>query len=118
MHLSVEGLQIYVTEAGSVAEPALLLLHGWPESSAAFSRVMELVGDEHRVVAMDLPGIGQSTTPAPANDKRTLARYNRGVIQVLGLRDVTLVGHDVGGQIVHRCRRERDSGRGIDHFGA
>jgi pimeloyl-ACP methyl ester carboxylesterase len=101
MQLSVEGLEIHAEEAGSVDRPAVLLLHGWPESWAAFTRIMELLAGDLRIVAIDLPGIGQSTSPAPANDKRTLARYVRGVIQTLGLRDVTLVGHDIGGQIVY-----------------
>jgi pimeloyl-ACP methyl ester carboxylesterase len=101
MQLSIDGLQIHVAESGPVDRPGVLLLHGWPESWAAFTRIMELLAGEFRLAAMDLPGIGESTSPSPANDKRTLARYVRGVIQALSLRDVTLVGHDIGGQIVY-----------------
>lgn len=62
---------------------------------------MEALSPDLRVAALDLPGIGQSVTPPASNDKLNLARYVRGAIQVLGLRDVTLVGHDIGGQIVY-----------------
>lgn len=53
------------------------------------------------VVAIDLPGlVDVAETPAPG-DMRSLARQVRTVIREHGLRNVTLVGHDVGGQIVY-----------------
>lgn len=58
------------------------------------------LSEEAYVVAMDWPEIGSSETPPPSNDKRTLAKYVRDVLKQLGLQDVTLVGHDVGSQIV------------------
>ena len=99
--VEVEGLSIHVAEGGATEKPTALFLHGWPECWAAFERVMVSLSREVRVVAPDLPGIGASETPPPANDKRTLAKYVRGVIEELGLRNVTLVGQDVGGQIVY-----------------
>jgi pimeloyl-ACP methyl ester carboxylesterase len=86
--IDVEGIAIHAVEAGTAASRSVLLLHGWPEDWTAFERVMLPVSDEANVVAIDLPGIGGSATPPPANDKRTLARYVRGVIDALGLRDV------------------------------
>jgi len=62
---------------------------------------MDALRNDARVIAIDLPGIGLSEMPAPSNDKRTLARCVRGLIRALGLADVTLVGHDIGGQIAH-----------------
>src|SRR6185503_6969674 len=77
---------IHLVEGGSPDQPAVLFVHGWPESSAAFERVMLLLSDKAHVLSMDLPGIGGST-PAPASgDKRTLARCVRGVIAALGLQ--------------------------------
>src|SRR5829696_7987199 len=85
-----EGASIHVAEAGAPGRPAVLFLHGWPESSAAFERVMLLLGDRAHLVAMDLPGIGGSSPPPASGLKRTLARYLRGVITALGLDRVTL----------------------------
>jgi pimeloyl-ACP methyl ester carboxylesterase len=99
--VDVEGLGIHVVEGGAADKPAVVFLHGWPQCWAAFERVMILLAPDARAVAIDLPGIGGSTTPPPANDKRTLAKYVRGAIRSLGLRDVTLVGHDAGGQIAY-----------------
>lgn len=78
-----------------------MFLHGWAENWAAFDQVMIPLSEDAHVVAMDLPGIGSSETPPPSNDKRTLAKYVRETTKQLGLQDVTLVGHDVGGQIVY-----------------
>lgn len=99
--VQVEGLPIHVAEAGTRGKPAVVFLHGWPQSGAAFARVMATLRDEAHVFAVDLPGIGGSPTAPRANDKRTLARYVRGVIAALALTDVTLAGHDAGGQIVY-----------------
>ncbi len=97
----VEGIPLHVAVGGDVEKPALLFLHGWPESWAAFEAIMLSLGRQVRVAAVDLPGIGASETQPTAYDKRSLATYVRGVIHGLGLQDVTLVGHDVGGQIVY-----------------
>jgi pimeloyl-ACP methyl ester carboxylesterase len=94
-----------VVEGGSAGKPVVFFLHGWPESWAAHEQVMIPLGDDAHVVAIDLPGIGGSTTPPPSGDKRSLAGYARGVIEALKLREVTLVGHDVGGMIVYAYLR-------------
>ena len=107
-HLSVtvEGIPLHVVEAGAPDAPPVLFLHGWPENWAAFEQVLYLLGDRAHVLAMDLPGIGESPIPARANDKRTLASYVHGLIRQLEMRTVTLVGHDVGGQIVYAYLRK------------
>ena len=58
-------------------------------------------------IAIDLPGIGMSMPSPQAHDKRSLARLIKTVIDRLALKNVTLIGHDVGGMIVcaflHAC---------------
>ena len=66
----------------------------------AFKQIMITLSKEFHVLAIDLPGIGKSKPHIPSNDKLTIAEYVNGLIDVLDLNDVTLVGHDVGGQIV------------------
>jgi pimeloyl-ACP methyl ester carboxylesterase len=60
---------------------------------------MEQASASYRCLAMDLPGIGGSTPHTLEGDKFFLARVIREAIDRLGLRQVTLVGHDVGGMI-------------------
>ena len=109
-HVEADSLSIHVVEGGEAGMPAVLFLHGWPESWAVFERVMASLSESAHVVAIDLPGIGESPNPPPAADKRTLARCVLSVVETLGLQDVTLVGHDVGGMIVYaflRAYREK-----------
>jgi pimeloyl-ACP methyl ester carboxylesterase len=101
--IRVDDASIHVVEGGSPGRASIFFIHGWPENWAVYERLMLLLCDTVHVVAMDLPGIGLSDTPAASNDKRTLARYVERTISALGLQDVTLVGHDVGGQIVYAC---------------
>lgn len=101
LQVDVDGVAIHLVESGAADKPAILFLHGWPECWVTFEWVMAGLITEARVVAIDLPGVGGSVVPPVAYDKRTLAGYVRGVIARLGLRHVTLVGHDVGGMIVY-----------------
>ncbi|MGX5850150.1 alpha/beta fold hydrolase [Mesorhizobium sp. PL10] len=103
--VEVEGLSIAVRKAGAHDAPGLLLLHGWPQSSYVFERVIEPLSSGHHVIAPDLPGIGQSRGVAENGEKRTLARLMLGLIEACGLRQPIVAGHDVGGQIVFALLR-------------
>lgn len=99
--IEVEDISIHVVEGGADEQPAVLFLHGWPESWVEFEGIMTALSTEAHVVAIDLPGIGESKTPPAANDKRTLATYIHGLVTKMGLRNLTLVGHDAGGMITY-----------------
>ncbi len=96
--VTVDDASLHVVEGGSSAKPAVLFLHGWPQSALAFEKVMQLAQEDAHTIAIDLPGIGASTGSSGGN-KRVIARYVNGLIEKLELNNVTLVGHDVGGQI-------------------
>lgn len=96
-----EGVAIHVVTGGTEQKPAILFLHGWPQNWTEFEAIMIPLSENYHVVAIDLPGIGDSTTPLISNDKRNIAKYVRGVVKELNLIEPTLVGHDVGGQIVY-----------------
>ncbi len=96
----VEGASIHVVEAGMIEKPTILFLHGYPENWAEFEQIMVFHNKDFHLVVIDLPGIGKSDK-IPSNDKRTIAKYVNGIINVMNLKDVTLVGHDVGGMIVY-----------------
>jgi pimeloyl-ACP methyl ester carboxylesterase len=67
---------------------------------------MSALGERAHCLAIDLPGIGGSETPPASGDKRALAAYVHGLVDMLDLRGVTLVGHDVGAQIVYAYLHE------------
>ncbi len=105
IHKSVvaKGIPIHVVEAGQATEPAILFIHGWPTNWREFSPVMQMLSDEYHVIAVDIPGIGESKVPVQSYSKQNIAIYILALIEAMNLRDVTLVGCDCGGQIVYAC---------------
>lgn len=104
-HIRVDDVTIHLVEGGRRDGPPILFLHGWPQCAAAFERVMHALADDARVLAIDLPGIGRSETALRSNDKRSLASHVHRLLTAIDARDVTLVGHDVGGMIVYAYLR-------------
>ncbi|MDG5486648.1 alpha/beta fold hydrolase [Mycolicibacterium gadium] len=62
--VDIQGLDIFYRHAGTPASPAILLLHGYPNSSHAFRRFIEPLAEVAYVVAPDLPGSGFSSAPS------------------------------------------------------
>lgn len=96
-------LRMAYVEAGPADGPAVLLLHGEPSWSYLYRTVIPaLTAAGLRAVAPDLVGFGRSDKPADPADHtyaRHLAWTGALVFDVMGLRDVTLVGQDWGGLI-------------------
>jgi haloalkane dehalogenase len=83
-------------EAGQPDAPAVLLVHGYPESSFMWRSAMDaLAGAGWRAVAPDLPGYGDSEPDPPGTWERHLEALER-FRSALGLEDVVLVTHDWG----------------------
>lgn len=99
--------------------PAVLLLHGYPESSYMWRGVAPALSATHTVVALDLRGYGRSDAPPPdASDRRYCKREMAGdaafVLDSLGIRKADVVGHDRGGRVAHRlCLDHPDRVRSV-----
>ena len=94
------GAHLLLRDTGPEDGPAVLFLHGWPESSRAWEAVMQMAaGQGFHALAVDLPGIGGSTMLDAPTDKLGMATLLHEVVGSLALRDLTLVGQDVGGQV-------------------
>lgn len=100
------GLNIRVRLAGG--GPAVLLLHGYPQTSACWHAVAPLlVAAGFSVVVPDLRGYGASGKPPSTPDhapysKRAMAADQVEVMQQLGHSRFLLAGHDRGGRVAHR----------------
>jgi pimeloyl-ACP methyl ester carboxylesterase len=78
--------------------PAVVLLHGWPQTWYMWRDVIPGLAGRHRVIAPDLRGLGDSSRPVGGYDKKTLAQdVWRLVHDVLGEDELFVVGHDWGG---------------------
>ena len=67
---------------------------------------MQLAAASARAIAIDLPGIGESTSEVVPATKSQLAAVVRGLVSTLGLQNLTLVGHDAGGMITYSYMRQ------------
>jgi pimeloyl-ACP methyl ester carboxylesterase len=93
--------RLHVVEAGDPHGPPIVLLHGWPQSWVEWRDVMTRAADDFRVIAIDLPGIGESPSATADGSKQALAAVVHGLIEKLELDGATLVGHDIGGMIAY-----------------
>jgi pimeloyl-ACP methyl ester carboxylesterase len=76
--------------------PPVLLVHGWPETWYAWRLVMPALARDHQVIAVDQRGIGLSDKPETGYDTGTLANDMVALMDVLGHRRFSVVGHDTG----------------------
>ncbi|HEX6870845.1 MAG TPA: alpha/beta hydrolase [Micromonosporaceae bacterium] len=102
--VDVDGGTIHYVIGGS--GPAVVLLHGWPQTWWAWHKVMPDLARKHTVIAVDLPGLGDSTVPTGGFDKVTTARRVRQAVNKLGFQQVTLIGHDVGVLVAYPYARD------------
>src|SRR5437660_1912892 len=91
---NVDGVKINYKIGGS--GPAVVLLHGYAQTSHMWLPLMPLLAASHTVIAPDLRGIGASERTAQGYDKKTMARDIHGLVRQLGHTQVTVVGHDIG----------------------
>lgn len=96
---------IHVRTAGQ--GPALLLLHGHPQTSAIWHRVAPVLARHFTVVLADLRGYGDSAKPAgdaqhALYSKRTMAADMLAVMHALGHRTFSVLAHDRGARVAHR----------------
>ena len=92
----VNGEQLHYVTAGNSGTP-VLLVHGFPESWWAFRGVIPILAAEHRVIAVDLPGFGDSAHSGGGYSNAFTAESLRQLIEKLGLGPVHLSGQDIGG---------------------
>jgi pimeloyl-ACP methyl ester carboxylesterase len=90
----VNGTRLHYVTAGE--GPAVMLLHGWPQTWYEWRHVIDLLAGEYQVVAPDLRGFGYSGKPAAGYDAATMAADLAALAAHLDLRDVTVLGHDWG----------------------
>jgi pimeloyl-ACP methyl ester carboxylesterase len=97
--LSIEGVTLHSVVGGQ--GPALVLLHGWPQTWWAWHRVMPALAEHFTVIAVDLPGLGDSSKPRSGYDTDTVAQRIHGLVTERGYDEILLVGHDWGGAVAY-----------------
>ncbi len=90
----VDGVKLHYLTAGH--GPAVLLLHGYTQTSLMWKPIIPLLAEKFTVIAPDLPGIGDSAIPNNGLDMKTAAIRIHALVKSLGLQKARVVGHDIG----------------------
>ena len=103
--LDVDGSPIHYVRGGS--GPALLLLHGHPQTHAIWHKVADHLARHFTVIAADLRGYGDSGKPAGLPEhtnysKRAMGAEQLRLMQLLGFERFLLMGHDRGARVAYR----------------
>jgi pimeloyl-ACP methyl ester carboxylesterase len=90
----VDSIRVHYLTAGR--GPAVILLHGYTQTSRMWRPVISQLAQRFTVVAPDLPGIGDSEIPKEGIDIKTSAIRIHALAVQLDLPEVHVVGHDIG----------------------
>jgi pimeloyl-ACP methyl ester carboxylesterase len=90
----VEGIKLHYRTAGH--GPAVILLHGYTQTSRMWIPIIPLLAEKFTVIAPDLPGIGDSEIPSNGLDMKTAAIRIHALVKSLGITKARVVGHDIG----------------------
>ncbi|MBS7562907.1 alpha/beta hydrolase [Mucilaginibacter sp. Bleaf8] len=96
-YVEVNGISLHYVDGGS--GPALVCLPGWPQTWYSYHNLAPALAQYFRVIVVDIRGMGSSATPPDGYDKKTMATDIYELIQQLGLEQVYLFGHDIGGMV-------------------
>ncbi|MBN1659109.1 MAG: alpha/beta fold hydrolase [Anaerolineae bacterium] len=97
-----DALHIFHVCQGNPDNPAILMIHGYPTMSFDYADLMQELGEEYYVCALDTPGYGFSDKPKNGyeysifDDARLVDEYIR---QVIGLEEFALLTHDKGDSV-------------------
>lgn len=102
-HIQLDGQGFHYLTWGSPDNPPLLMLHGFPEYSAAWDEVATRLCDRFHCIAPDQRGYGRSWTPEGVENYATalLVEDMAALIEALDLAPVTLIGHDWGAAVAY-----------------
>jgi pimeloyl-ACP methyl ester carboxylesterase len=98
----VDGSEVFYREAGEPAAPALLLLHGFPSSSAQYQSLMDRLEDRYHVIAPDYPGFGQSLPLEGTTTFDRIADVIERFVQAKGLELFSMYMFDFGAPVGFR----------------
>jgi pimeloyl-ACP methyl ester carboxylesterase len=107
----VNGVTVNYATGGT--GPAVVLVHGYPQTWYMWRKVMPALAGQYTVIAPDLRGSGGSDAPATGYGKAGLAEDIHQLLLALGQAgEVSVVGHDIGGTVAYAyAAAHRDSVR-------
>lgn len=99
--IDVNGVRVRTCRRGRARQPGdlpIVVLHGWGAHLAAIEPIVAPLAEETEVLALDLPGFGDSGDPPAAWDSEDYARFVAAWLEDAGVRRCHLIGHSFGGR--------------------
>jgi pimeloyl-ACP methyl ester carboxylesterase len=100
---TINGANLHYVRGGQ--GPTMILIHGFPQDWSEYRAIMPRLAKRFTVLAIDLPGIGGSTSETAAYEAADMAENVRQLMSALDLKRAYIVGHDIGGMVAYAFAR-------------
>jgi non-heme chloroperoxidase len=97
-----DSLRLHYAESGNPGGPAILFLHGWPDSWFSYSRVLPLLPYSYRALVPDQRGFGESDRPEWGYGIPDLAADAAAFLDEVDVTRAAVVGHSFGSFVARR----------------
>lgn len=97
--LRVGDLNIHYYRGGPSTAETLVLIHGFAADKDNWLRFSRHLSNDYQVIALDLPGFGDSDHPAGSYDVGTQAERLASILEAMGIDKAHVLGNSMGGHI-------------------
>jgi pimeloyl-ACP methyl ester carboxylesterase len=101
IHLDEPEIEMFYFEAGEPAAPAIIMVHGLGDEADTWRYTIPALAEDHRVIALDLPGFGRSGHPKRAYTPAFHQDAILGLMDQLEIGRATLIGSSLGAILSH-----------------
>lgn len=105
--VEVDGIRVRHVRRGPEAGTPVLFIHGFGGDLGNWLFNLDAIAESHPVIALDLPGHGQSDSRLPGHTLADLARFVGRFLDAIGVPRVHAVGHSMGGAIAAQLARDQ-----------
>ncbi len=106
LHIEGSDAALWVETRGGGGGLPIVLTHGWGLDSTIWDYASRDLGEDHRLILWDLPGLGLSKAGRSGITLPAFGRSLRAVIDHAGEGPVILVGHSIGGMAIQTLMRD------------
>jgi pimeloyl-ACP methyl ester carboxylesterase len=106
--VTVDGLDVFVREAGDPDNPTIVLLPGYPSSTRAYIRLIDRLAGRWHAVAIDYPGFGSSDPLPESPTFDRLAEVTAATIDLLDIDEYAIYMFDFGSPVGFRIALGHD----------
>ena len=106
MNKTVNGISINYEQKGE--GDLIVLLHGWGSNIKLFANLIDLLAKKYTVVAMDMPGFGESQEPPTAWCVDDYVQFVIDFLADYSAEKVMLLGHSFGGRVIIKLHTRKD----------